>query len=40
MSIIKAMLALALFTMVAACAQQEEPELEPVIIEEPTSDKF
>ena len=40
MSIIKAMVAFALVATLAACAQQEEPAPEPIIIEEPTSDKF
>lgn len=37
---LKALLALGLFTVVAACAQQEEPVEEPIIIEEPVSEKF
>lgn len=37
---LKALLALGLFTVVAACAQQEEPVEAPIIIEEPVSEKF
>ncbi len=41
MSIVKTLLALSLFTLVAACAQQEEPVLvEDPIIDEPVSEKF
>lgn len=34
---IKAVVALGLFALVAACAQQEEPYEEPVVMEEPTT---
>jgi hypothetical protein len=37
---LKALLALGLFTVLAACAQQEEPMEEPIIIEEPVMEKF
>lgn len=39
MSITKALLALSLFTLVAACAQQEEPVVieDPIIEEAPTT---
>ena len=40
MSIIKMLLALGLFTVVAACAQQEEPMEEPMVMEEETMDKM
>ncbi len=37
---LKALLALGLFTVLAACAQQEEPMEEPIIIEEPVMEKY
>ena len=37
---LKALLALGLFTVLAACAQQEEPMEEPMVMEEPTMEKF
>ena len=41
MSIVKTLLALSLFTLVAACAQQEEPVMvEDPIIDEPTMQKY
>jgi len=41
MSIVKTLLALSLFTLVAACAQQEEPVMvEDPIMEEDTMEKF
>ena len=36
---LKALLALSLFTLFAAC-QQEEPMEEPMVMEEPTMEKF
>ena len=40
MSIIKMLLALGLFTAVAACAQQEESMEEPMVMEEETMEKL
>ncbi len=37
---LKALLALGLFTVVAACAQQEEPVEEPLVVEEEVLEKF
>jgi hypothetical protein len=37
---LKALLALGLFTVLAACAQQEEPMEEPMVMEEPVMEKF
>ena len=39
---LKSILALGLFTLVAACAQQEEVVMvdEPMVMEEPTMSKF
>ena len=37
---LKTLLALGLFTIVAACAQQEEPVEEPMVMEEPAMEKF
>ncbi len=37
---IKSILALGLFTLFAACAQQEEPMEEPMVMEEETMSKY
>ena len=37
---LKALLALGLLGFLAACAQQEEPMEEPMVMEEPTMEKF
>ena len=37
---LKALLALGLFTVLSACAQQEEPMEEPMVMEEPVMEKF
>jgi hypothetical protein len=40
MSITKTILAIGLFTIVAACAQQEEVMVETPVMEEPTMSKY
>ena len=40
MSITKTLLAISLFTIVAACAQQEEVMVEEPVMEEPTMSKY
>ena len=37
---LKTLLLVGIVAVVAACAQQEEPAPEPVIFEEPVSEKF
>jgi len=37
---VKSLLALGLFTLFAACGQQEEPMEEPMVMEEPVMEKF
>ncbi|MGI9393788.1 MAG: hypothetical protein ACR2OY_04015 [Boseongicola sp.] len=37
---LKSIIAVAMLTLVAACAQQEEPMEEPMVMEEPHMDKL
>ncbi len=37
---LKSIVTIAMLTLVTACAQQEEPMEEPMVLEEPVSNKF
>ena len=37
---LKSIITIAMLTLVTACAQQEEPMEEPMVMEEPTMDKL